>query len=254
MSISVPPPSPVPYARKQCPIISFIADSCTNHADAIKSQARKHAWAGEQHPEYIARFMPYSDRPRHRRVPSGTIKVNTGTSTNGQDGYDPARVQSDSRITTLNQLEREKNNHDNNPLPLRSSTEPSSATPTTPSTTKKGKQTTGSSGDTLLDRSSSSEGSGLTQRLKFGRKSHEGNDDSKLENGLSKSTSTKSGKSQRHKELPVLQQIKAVVWSWPNVLLVCVPIGIALNYAGNINPLAIFLVCLDLSSRFGTAR
>lgn len=164
------------------------------------------------------------------------INTNVEQGTNAPDGYEANRIHSESCVKTIGELSREEANN-NNRRPPRSSTEPNSASPTT----QKGKQSTATSGDTLVGSSSSSEDSGILKRLPFGhRKSGEAPDLEKSESRVSKTTTRKSKKQEN---LPVKHQLKAVFWSWPNILLICVPIGIALNYAGGINPLAIFIVC-----------
>lgn len=165
---------------------------------------------------------------------STTKQTQTQTQTQTEDGYEASRIHSESCLRTFGEIERDQDN--NTHAPPRSSTEPSNPSPTT---NKKGKQYTGTSGETLVGSSSSSEDSGPKFRIPFARRST-ANDD--LEKSESRMSRTSTRKSRKEQPLPAIQQFKAVFWSWPNILLVCVPIGIAINYAGNVSPLAIFLV------------
>ncbi|KAF2723788.1 Calcium/proton exchanger [Polychaeton citri CBS 116435] len=53
--------------------------------------------------------------------------------------------------------------------------------------------------------------------------------------------STDSKKKKKHPKIPAIQQFKAVIYSWINIMLVFVPVGIALNYAG-VNKIVVFVV------------
>ena len=224
---------------------SQCSHSNTLRLDAIKSQARRHAWA-DHGKDTIVRYLPYADRRRHRRVPSSGMKLDMETApsqsqtqiqTQMQDGYATNRIHSESCVQTLQELRRHGDNN-NHALP-RSGTEPSGASPTTE---KKGKQSTGTSGDTLVPSSSSSEDSVPKKRMPFfQRKSTETPDLEKSDSRMSQMISRKSSK--KHENLSIRHQLKSVFWSWPNILLICVPLGIGLNYAKPpINPLAIFIV------------
>ncbi|KAF7189637.1 Vacuolar calcium ion transporter [Pseudocercospora fuligena] len=51
----------------------------------------------------------------------------------------------------------------------------------------------------------------------------------------------KSKKKKKHPKIPFMSQFKAVFFSWINILLIAVPVGIALEYA-HVNKIAVFVV------------
>ncbi|KXS98319.1 hypothetical protein AC578_6848 [Pseudocercospora eumusae] len=54
-------------------------------------------------------------------------------------------------------------------------------------------------------------------------------------------TDTEKSKKKKHPKIPFMSQFKAVFFSWINLLLIAVPIGIALEYA-HVNKIAVFVV------------
>ena len=59
---------------------------------------------------------------------------------------------------------------------------------------------------------------------------------------LEKTDTEDSKKKKKHKKIPILQQFKVVFFSWINILLIAVPVGIGLANAGNINGIVVFVV------------
>lgn len=49
-------------------------------------------------------------------------------------------------------------------------------------------------------------------------------------------------KTSKHPPIPVMQQLKNALLSWINILLVLVPVGFALRYAGGVDPIVVFVV------------
>lgn len=60
--------------------------------------------------------------------------------------------------------------------------------------------------------------------------------------GLGRAPSSTSRRSMRKKKFPIMRQLKAIFWTPVNVLLVCVPIGIALGNINNVNYIGKFVV------------
>lgn len=56
----------------------------------------------------------------------------------------------------------------------------------------------------------------------------------------SDSDTQRSKKKKKHPKIPFMQQVKAVLYSWVNVLLIFVPVGIALEYA-HVNKIIVFV-------------
>lgn len=54
-------------------------------------------------------------------------------------------------------------------------------------------------------------------------------------------TETEKSKKKKHPKIPFMSQFKAVFFSWINILLIAVPVGIALEYA-HVNKIAVFVV------------
>lgn len=128
--------------------------------------------------------------------------------------------------------------------PARASTEPPYASPL--GSSQNGKKSTGTS-DTLFSPSDSSQETKTEEtseprkrsrrKFPFLHKSTEKAEDTEQDATLSRRASRR----RLDKKIPIKHQLRSIFWSWPNVLLICVPIGIALNYA-KVNPLAVFLV------------
>lgn len=57
----------------------------------------------------------------------------------------------------------------------------------------------------------------------------------------SSDSDTLRSKKKKYPKIPWLQQVKAVLYSWVNVLLVFVPVGIALEYSG-VNKIIVFVI------------
>lgn len=56
-------------------------------------------------------------------------------------------------------------------------------------------------------------------------------------------TSGRSRQSKRSKEhFKLVPQLRAILWSWPNILLVFVPLGIALNFVPSLNRIVVFVL------------
>lgn len=74
----------------------------------------------------------------------------------------------------------------------------------------------------------------FAQKLMPWKKSSDDNDD------LSR-TETSESKRKKHPKIKLMSQIKAVFGSWINILLIAVPVGFAVNYAG-VNKIAVFVI------------
>ena len=155
----------------------------------------------------------------------------------GPNGYDVDRTQSANCVPTTREV-RAAEEHDAHVAPNRSSTEPSS----NPSPIhEKGKPSTGASDDTVTASNTSSEDSVSIRKRMIGQRNTTGQGQ-EIENTPSNISRSRSRKSRLSKHIPVAHQVRAVFWSWPNILLVCVPVGIALSQINGMNPLAIFIV------------
>jgi Ca2+:H+ antiporter len=87
---------------------------------------------------------------------------------------------------------------------------------------------------------------GVTKRGKFKklfRKEHEGVDETELQNQTSQDLSLEERKRKAHKrKIPVGQQFRFVLFgAWINLLLVFVPVGFAVYYAG-LKPVPVFII------------
>lgn len=131
-----------------------------------------------------------------------------------------------------------------NQQPPRASTEPTPYSPT--DLTHNGKQSTATS-DTLFPASETPNGTiPLPQEERSQPKHrfprlHKRKQGDTTEDGTPLARKPSKKKKKFPKKIPVEQQLRGIFWSWPNILLICVPVGIALNYA-HVNPLAIFIV------------
>ena len=220
-----------------------VRPSLTLNLDSIRSQAKRAAWHGDDN--VVTRFVPYANRHGHNRSYSSRStdleRLNTSSPlghtesapvvTNNQHG----NVDGDAHLT------RPPNRARTMPDPPSAiSEEPSSSDSRTPFHASK--QSTATNSDTLTTGQSDDANNLRKRHHLFGHKKSEEDDEKPAE--LAKSSTAESKKSRNTKmkqKIPVGQQIKAVFLTWPNLLLICVPVGIALNYVG-VNPLAVFVV------------
>ncbi|KAL9085847.1 MAG: hypothetical protein Q9159_004512, partial [Coniocarpon cinnabarinum] len=137
--------------------------------------------------------------------------------------------------------------------PIRSATAPQYGEPTQGDSSPKdeqGQHSTGASDSTAVGSGSSSKNSGETGSTLRQRPSHKNTDETTVDpekglpdegNELSKTKSER--KRARFREpIPIKHQLRCVFVSWPNILLICVPVGIAIANVDGISPLAVFLV------------
>ena len=212
-------------------------------SDNVYSKAKRTAWRGEQSGPQAGylRFVPYANQHARSHSRSNSKDVE-------RDGGPLDHTQS-SPITSKEHeaIGVGPSTGTPNGPPNRSSTEPAFRAAPIPEesasidqniASDSPKRQTGSSG-TLTNGSSSEEQDTLRKR----------NTRPEVENEkvlpppakAETSRSKESKKDFRKRHYPIGQQLKVIFWTWPNLLLVCVPIGIAL-YEVNVNPLAVFIV------------
>ncbi|KAI9665548.1 MAG: hypothetical protein M1831_001691 [Alyxoria varia] len=208
----------------------------------IKSKAKHTAWRGDGNTP-TTRMIPYAGRRGHSR--NSSVDPEQG-STSPLDHTKSAPA--GGRLNIGNSDDGQNELHTN--IPNRAQTMPTTPTSAIPeesqsvSSPESTSPPNTSKQSTLMD-DNSAKGTNMGGprkrrhlRIPFAHKEEGAEDEPSVE----KAPSSESKKTSKlHKHIPVGQQIKAVFWQWPNVLLICVPIGIALNFSG-VNPLAVFLI------------
>ncbi|SMR58596.1 unnamed protein product [Zymoseptoria tritici ST99CH_1E4] len=60
--------------------------------------------------------------------------------------------------------------------------------------------------------------------------------------GMMERSDTEKSKKRKHKHIPIMTQVKAVLFSWINILLIAVPVGIALEQVKSFSRVGVFVI------------
>lgn len=211
--------------------------------DKIKQAARRDAW-----------YHNSDDGAQRTYNPFGRFNTRPRVGTDVENQNHMTHVRSNDQISTLEDQRRSQAVQENGPFrgPEKSSTYPQGPNGGLPSGSEREEisSTEKASGEMekndtsvenapsgSIERSVSREDGKPRKRRKFFAPFSKNKD----ETGVERAETGESKKKKKYPHITVMSQIKAVLFSWINILLIAVPIGIALEYA-HVNKTAVFII------------